>query len=339
MIAHGSSAVTFESYQDLLDRASTLLPSHCRVVFLADRGFADTKLMAHLRQTRHWHWRIRIKSRFYVYRKHQRRIKISTIKLKRGQARFGHNGYITANQFGPVHLALAKPHGSKEDWLIVSDEPTDVTTFDEYGLRFDIEEGFLDDKSGGFQLESSQIRSAQALERLCFVLAVATFSWSVKALRSSKIRSAAGWTIIGFVATATSISAGNGCNVLSSKAIPSFQGCRYLPPLTLNPPWLLVYRLKNEPPPRFPFNSKSFQHAPLILHEICQSISLPTTNQVGFQGENYATIVAARARPQSQQSATELVCSQCRRKNIGLHLLEYIINAFLQRGSRFANFR
>jgi len=45
---------------------------------------------------------------------------------------------------------------------------------EEYGLRFDIEENFLDDKSNGFQLESSLIRSAQALERLCLVLAITT---------------------------------------------------------------------------------------------------------------------------------------------------------------------
>jgi hypothetical protein len=73
-----------------------------------------------------------------------------------------------------VHLALAKPHGTKEDWLIVSDQPTALSTFDEYGLRFDIEENFLDDKSSGFQLESSLIRSAEALSRLCLILAVAT---------------------------------------------------------------------------------------------------------------------------------------------------------------------
>lgn len=191
VIAHNSSAVAFASYQDLLDRAATLLPWDCRVVFLADRGFADTNLMAYLSHTLHWHWRIRIKSSFYVYRKQHRRLKISSIQLKRGQARFWHNVYITASQFGPVHLALAKPQGVKDDWLIVSDEPTDVTTFDEYGLRFDIEEGFLDDKSGGFQLESSQIRSVQALDRLCFVLAVATLflvSQGIEVVASQKRR-------------------------------------------------------------------------------------------------------------------------------------------------------
>lgn len=174
VIEHGSSSVAFETYRCLLDKAQTLIPLGCEVVFLADRGFADTDLMAYASQSLHWHWRIRIKSSFLVNRRGQRRIKVSNIPLKRGEARFWHHVYITEQRFGPVHLALAKPHGVKESWLIVSDQPTDVTTFDEYGLRFDIEENFLDDKSNGFQLESSLIRSAEALSRLCFVLAVAT---------------------------------------------------------------------------------------------------------------------------------------------------------------------
>jgi len=61
-----------------------------------------------------------------------------------------------------------------ERWAIVSDEPTSLTTFDEYGLRFDTEELFLDDKSAGFQLEASEIRDAAALERLGLIMAVAT---------------------------------------------------------------------------------------------------------------------------------------------------------------------
>ena len=38
--------------------------------------------------------------------------------------------------------------------LVVSDEPTSLTTLDEYGFRFDIEENFLDDKSNGFPVGS-----------------------------------------------------------------------------------------------------------------------------------------------------------------------------------------
>ena len=75
-----------------------------------------------------------------------------------------------------MHLAVARPLASDEYWYVISDEPTEVKTLEEYGLRFDIEENFLDDKSNGFQLESSLIRSAQALTRLCFVLAMTTLS-------------------------------------------------------------------------------------------------------------------------------------------------------------------
>ena len=81
---------------------------------------------------------------------------------------------MTAQHFGPVHLAVARPLGSQEYWSVISDEPTEVKTLEEYSLRFDIEENFLDDKSNGFQLESSLIRSANALERLCVVLAMTT---------------------------------------------------------------------------------------------------------------------------------------------------------------------
>jgi hypothetical protein len=172
-LEHGSSSVAYEIYRNLLDKVAMLLPLNCKVVFLADRGFADTDLMADLKRLG-WHWRIRIKGSFWVYRRGHRRCKVNAIPLACGQARFWHDVRITEQRFGPVHLALARPNGGTECWFVVSDEPTDVHTFDEYGLRFDIEENFLDDKSNGFRLESSLLRSADVLSRLCFVLAVTT---------------------------------------------------------------------------------------------------------------------------------------------------------------------
>jgi hypothetical protein len=173
VIAHASSSIAYETYQDLLDKAATLLPPNCAVVFLADRGFADTALMRHATRLG-WHWRIRIKSCFVVYRRGQRRLKLSNYALNPGQAHFWQHVQITDERYGPVHLALAHLAENGERWLVVSDEPTNLTTMDEYGLRFDIEENFLDDKSNGFQLESSLIRSAEALTRLGFVLAITT---------------------------------------------------------------------------------------------------------------------------------------------------------------------
>ena len=41
-------------------------------------------------------------------------------------------------------------------------------------MRFTIEENFKDDKSSGFNLENSKLRSAPALSRLCLVMAMTT---------------------------------------------------------------------------------------------------------------------------------------------------------------------
>ena len=173
VLAHGSAQVGYHAYQELLDRAVLLVPRRCKVIFLADRGFADTELMAHLRRLG-WHWRIRIKANFWLYRPGRHRCKVERLSLAQGQACFWHGVGITEKRYGPVHLAVARPRQGNEWWYVLSDEPTEMTTLKEYGLRFDIEENFLDDKSNGFQLESSLIRSAPALSHLCLILATAT---------------------------------------------------------------------------------------------------------------------------------------------------------------------
>src|SRR5215813_3158584 len=173
VLAHGSATVAYEVYKELLDRAAVLLPRACQVVFLADRGFADTQLLGHLSRLG-WHFRLRIKANFWVYRPGRAPFQAGRIGLAPGHAQFWQRVWLTGKYFGPVHLAVAGPLGSDEYWAVISDEPTEVETLQEYGLRFDIEENFLDDKSNGFQLESSLMRSAAALTRLCLVLAVTT---------------------------------------------------------------------------------------------------------------------------------------------------------------------
>jgi Transposase DDE domain len=173
VLEHGSATVAYDVYKALLDKANTLVPFACKVVLLADRGFADTELMGHL-QRLGWHFRLRIKSNFWIYCPGHGGFQVRDIALAFGQAQFWHGVCVTTKRFGAVHLAVARPLASDEYWYVISDEPTDVQSLQEYGLRFDIEENFLDDKSNGFQLESSLIRSSEALERLCFVLAMTT---------------------------------------------------------------------------------------------------------------------------------------------------------------------
>lgn len=78
----------------MLDRAAALLPRACQVVFLADRGFADTQLLDHLSRLG-WHFRMRIKSNFWVYRPGHAPFQAGRIGLAPGHARFWHRVWLT----------------------------------------------------------------------------------------------------------------------------------------------------------------------------------------------------------------------------------------------------
>lgn len=175
ILEHKSTSVAFEDYKHILVEAAAILPKGCRVILLADRGFDDEDLMRQARDLG-WGFRIRLKSSVRIYRASKPSVKVGRLMPAKGGALFLHKVWITDRCLGPVYLALAHaqtPEGYQE-WAIVSDDPTDLHTFDEYGLRFDIEENFLDDKSAGFQIESSEIRNAAALSRLALILATAT---------------------------------------------------------------------------------------------------------------------------------------------------------------------
>src|SRR5918999_825235 len=89
----------------------------CIVVLTSDRGFADTHLMEHLTALG-WHWRIRIKGSFWVYRRGKRPCKVNRIPLSSGKALFWQHVYVTKQEYGPVHLALGRPVGRKEYWFV-----------------------------------------------------------------------------------------------------------------------------------------------------------------------------------------------------------------------------
>src|SRR6266496_2770755 len=61
---------------------------------------------------------------------------------------------------------------------LLNEEPNDPPTFDRVRLPFDIEENFLDDKSGGFQVQTSELQTPEALERLFLILAIATLHFT-----------------------------------------------------------------------------------------------------------------------------------------------------------------
>jgi hypothetical protein len=173
VIRHNSASVSFKQYKVVLKQALLILPKGQRVVLLADRGFVHAELVALARQ-HHWGYRLRAKSNTSVFIPGCGVTTMAKLCPPKGHAHFYQGVYILGAGIGPVNLALANPDDSDDPWYIISNAPTTVTTLDEYALRFDIEEGFLDDKSGSFQVESSRLDDAHAIARLFLVLAVAT---------------------------------------------------------------------------------------------------------------------------------------------------------------------
>lgn len=172
VVAQASSTVRLWTIQRVLRQAARVLPEGVVVVLLADRGFADGKLMKYLRETLKWHFRIRIKRSFQFQLTgtwHQ----VSSVHLQKGQAYF--TAMVSLGKTTPyanVYLAFAHDQLSDENWVIVSDEPTTLQTFAQYRLRFQVEESFLDLKSNGFNLEASRLRDKFALSQLCGVIAL-----------------------------------------------------------------------------------------------------------------------------------------------------------------------
>ena len=128
-----------------------------------------------LRTSARWHFRIRIKSSLFLADpRGQRLCKANEVKLAPRETRCFHNVTLIGQQFGPVHVVLGRPLVGPEHWQVASDDPTGVETFAEYGERFQIEEGFLNDKSGLFDLETSRLQDAASLERLVLIISTAT---------------------------------------------------------------------------------------------------------------------------------------------------------------------
>jgi hypothetical protein len=70
VLKHKSSSIKIETYQNLIKHISKLLPFTAKVILLANREFANAKLIPYVRQLS-WHCRIRIKGNFWLLHSRQ----------------------------------------------------------------------------------------------------------------------------------------------------------------------------------------------------------------------------------------------------------------------------
>jgi hypothetical protein len=178
VVKHNSTSVSYRDYKVLLYQALLILPAGYQIVLLADRGFVHAELVKFARR-HHWGYRLRAKSNNLVRLSNRQVVNMAQLCPPKGHAHFYQGVDILGVNIGPVNIAVANPESAKEEpWYIISDAPAGIATLDEYALRFDIEENFLDDKSNGFDVEASKLDDAQAIGRLFLVLAVATLHFT-----------------------------------------------------------------------------------------------------------------------------------------------------------------
>lgn len=162
----------------LLKRVRSLLPNQTPVWVLGDTEFQSVKVLRWIRR-QGWHFVIRQQGKNKVRWAGQDWVKIGDLALKPGQTRYiGWVRLTEKHDAGWFWLILHWEKGHDEPWYLVSDRSGRRTLIRLYSRRMWVEELYGDLKGHGFDLEATQIRLTERLERL--VLAVClTFVWFI----------------------------------------------------------------------------------------------------------------------------------------------------------------
>lgn len=171
----------------LLERVYRLIPFGTEVSLTGDSAFRSSDILLWLDE-HEWHYVIRQRKEVYIrYPDTDKWFPISEIPLQEGETKVvGWVWLAKSNPFGLTWLLLHWSPGEDVPWLLVSDWDCSRTVLRRYRRRAWIEAMYRDMKSKGFDLEATQLRHAERIERLmlgvCLVYLwlIALGSWVVK---------------------------------------------------------------------------------------------------------------------------------------------------------------
>lgn len=174
LVRKTAGAIGFAEQVILLERVAGWLPEGVTPVLMGDRFYGSPDLIAWC-AARGWSWRLRLKSQFLVT---DRDGGETTLKdCLAGGDWLLEDVRLTEKQV-PCHVAILHEAGHDEPWIIaLSERPTTWRALD-YAMRWGIEALFSDLKTRGFNIEDSQLRLAERIDRLLLVVAIAVY-WAV----------------------------------------------------------------------------------------------------------------------------------------------------------------
>jgi len=173
----GPANIGFASQQVVLERVRGWLPDGAKVLVLADRFYPSAALFEWLHR-QGWHYRLRLKGNLSVDPGFGDIV--TTGELAAGfTERFLADVRLFASGV-PTNLGILHEAGHPEPWIIAMDCAPNRAAVRDYGRRWGIEPLFSDFKSRGFDLEATQLRAPDRLDRLLLLMALA-MHWCVRA--------------------------------------------------------------------------------------------------------------------------------------------------------------
>ena len=171
----GAATIGFAGQQLLLERVRAWLPTGAAVLLLGDRFYPSSDLFAWL-QRYGWQYRLRLKGNLTVDTGVG---KATTGELAQGVSERYLPNVRLFTRGVPTHLGILHEAGHESPWIIAMEcQPTEAAVRD-YGARWAIEPLFSDFKSRGVQLENTQLRAPDRLDRLILIMALAMY-WCVR---------------------------------------------------------------------------------------------------------------------------------------------------------------
>jgi len=173
----GPANLGFNAQHVLLERVRTWLPAGAEVLLSADRFYPSVALFEWLHAQPDWHYRLRVKGNLNV----DPGVGdiVTTGELAAGQTERYLPNVRLFDHGVSTHLAIWREPGHPEPWIIAMNDPPNRATVRDYASRWGIEPLFSDFKSRGFQLEDTQLRAPDRLDRLVCIMALAMY-WCVR---------------------------------------------------------------------------------------------------------------------------------------------------------------
>ena len=171
----GAANIGFAGQQVLLERVRAWLPTGAAVLWLGDRFYPSAELFAWV-QRYGWRYRLRLKGNLTVDTGLR---EATTGELARGVSeRYLPNVRLFTGG-APTNLGILHEAGHEAPGIIAMDCPPTEAAVRDYGARWAIEPLFSDFKRRGFQLEDSQLRAPDRLDRLILIMTLAMY-WCVR---------------------------------------------------------------------------------------------------------------------------------------------------------------